>query len=436
MAPGTPDRGYPHYRRNALLYIGRTVLFRLSMIFRNEGLIVSSLITSLGVSNAVLSLFPMLRRFGTTLPQTMLANRVRRLRYKKRAFSVATLVFGLLWVALGGVLNRFGDTLPPDGIVLIIACVYFLAMLAFSVYSITGQILRAKLLPPNRRGIIQTTAMFLGTPLAILLSYTVVRPILLDRDRSIRVYGLFFILSGLLFCLSALCASFYRESEDKTDKTPSPFLRDFWRLFRSYADFRRLVTVRAGIFVSISCAPFFTAYGRQVTETAGFSWEGLIGLSLIGLQIGRLLGTAVTGALADRFGNRLPLFLSLLSGFLWPVSALVSGLLIDRGIVDPALYVCVYFLQGLFQTAIFLSTNYLLESTEQRHLPTYLASGNLVRIAPAVFVPLLGITADVAGLQVVLLLLTLLPMGLAAMVLRMKEPRTTPGVSAGIAEFE
>jgi hypothetical protein len=436
MEAKVPSLRFPHYRRNAPLYIARTVLFRLSMVFRNEGLVVSSLITSLGVSNTVLSLFPLLRRFGTTLPQIILTTRMRRLRCKKWSFSGAALAFGLLWIVLGVILNRCTASIPATALVIILACVYFFTMLILSVYFFTGQLLRAKLIPPNRRGIIQTLAFFIGTPLAILISYTAVRPILLERDETVSVYGLLFIFSGLLFCLSAVFTLMYREEEDMTDETPSPFLRDFWGLFCSDSDFRRLVVVRGGIFVSISCAPFFTAYGRQISEAAEVSWEGLIGLSLIGLQIGRLLGTAVTGVLADRFGNRLPLFLSLVSGFLWPITALVSGLLIVRGVVGVEVYVCVYFVQGLFQTAIYLSSNYLLEAPALQQLPTYLASGNLVRIIPVLVLPLFGVLADFAGLKIVLIILALIFVVLVVMVFRMREPRISSGISAKFMEID
>ncbi|MBN1808898.1 MAG: MFS transporter [Planctomycetes bacterium] len=414
--------------RNSAVYIVRDVSWRLGWMFKNEGLVVSSFLKTVGVSNGVLSLLPVLNRCGRAIPQLAVAGMVGRVGRKKFLSAAGTGIFGAIWLVLGYLVHRHSWQWSRETVLWVTFALYFPSMMFFAGAVLAGQVLRGKLIPVNWRGRVMSVAAFVGVPLGIAATIFVLRPILARDGIGLQPYGTCFMVSGAVFLVVSVITLAFAEEADAPRTRRISAAGEALRAMRKDADFRGMVLIRMGTFVAFGALPFYTAYGYEVSRSVGVEWKTLIALCMVALQVGKLLGVAATGWIADRLGNRAATVFTLVMGMVWPMSALWTGWLVKAGLADVRLYLVTYVIQGLAMPVFYISTNYLLEAAPEEKRPAYMAMGNTAMLIALPVLPVLGVMADRLGLEALLAIMGVFTGWLCVLALRMGEPRGRLGI--------
>jgi MFS family permease len=193
--------------------------------------------------------------------------------------------------------------------------------------------------------------------------------------------------------------------------------RRAWRTYQEDHDFRRLAWATMLFTSAMMLFPHYQALGR---EKLGSTQGDLLGW-LIAQNAGMGVFSLMTGAIADRFGNRLSLRLCMFLAATAPLLAL--GL--AQGVIPGGRnwYWLTILMLGLTPLTIRSLMNYALELTEEAQHARYISTLTLTMAVPFLFSPLLGWFVDLWGFEPVFLGVTALNIGGGLMTFRLIEPR-------------
>jgi MFS family permease len=139
-------------------------------------------------------------------------------------------------------------------------------------------------------------------------------------------YALLFGISGILFVVSIVPVLFIEElpGGKAVEKLPalSEYLPDLGRILRNDRPFRSIMAARMLTSLFAMAAPFYIGFA---TESLGMSSETAVPTLLAMQTIGGVIGALAYTWIGAR-SNLLYIRLALLGGALWPVSALLAGM--------------------------------------------------------------------------------------------------------------
>jgi MFS family permease len=380
-------------RRNFFAFGLYTIAFNVGWLFKTESVIIAAFVRTLGASNLVQGLFPMVNQLGSTIPQLFMANRVEHLAHKKPLMLATFSLYFVLWFAMFLVLSfvRFEHKNVILGIFLLVNTIFALNL---GCNSVVGSIIFGKVVPYNIRGKLMTFTGVIGGVATICCTFLIVRPIL-DAGSSdpLSPYAILFLLCSLLFLTAWFALLFIKEpplAGTAQRRDLLAFTRHSLRLVIHDRNFIILFLVGALVSISFGVLQFYTVYAKSRLQIA----NSMLAWYLV-FQVGLMpLGSVFYGTLADRYGNRLGIRIGSVIYALIPAMAVLVGSwpeLTQR----PWLYCIVYAMIGFNLPLQQILTNYLLEITPLELHPNYLGVYNALRSITLVFPPAIGLLMDI-----------------------------------------
>ena len=397
------------------------VLLRVGWIFKTESMIMPAVLDLIGGGGWLRGCLPMLNRFGQSIPPMLASDRVKRLPRKKYALSACSCSMGLCFLALSFVwyfsgVQRAGSAgvwLPV--VFLLIYGVFFVSV---GLHNLSGSLIQGKLLPVTIRGRYLFFGMTIGSTIAVLAAWFILRR-WLGEETGQFVY--IFAFTGMAFLLGSGIALLLREEPEDFGGKQMPFvdiLRGCLGTLVIDKNFRRLAIVASLFGMTITLFPHYQALGRGRLElglTSLVPW-------VIAQSIGAASFSIPLGWIADRFGNRLVLRCLMLLMCVAPVVALLSANYGD--LFGPRSYYLVFFLLGLFPVGMRAFNNYTLEIVSARHQPKYLSTLSLCMAAPAILTSwAVGGLVEKAGFEFAFILVVACVFMGWVLTFRLEEPR-------------
>jgi MFS family permease len=240
----------------------------------------------------------------------------------------------------------------------------------------------------------------------------------LDEGKA-DVAEIFGFAAGCFF-LSAVALLFLVEPADRVELPPQSMLAQLGNVLaplRYDRNFRRSMYVAAMYGTSMSLFPHYQYVGLNVVKldlTELLWW-------LIMQNVGMAVFSFIAGPLADRFGNRLVLQLSMLGLCAAPIATVVLG---AYGTAAGRWFDIVFVLVGLTPVTYRTVQNYTLEICKTEDQSRYLSAVGLGMASTLILSPLLGWVMGVFGYEIVFHLVTLMIASGWLMTLWLKEPRS------------
>jgi hypothetical protein len=398
-------------RHNFKCYGLYQVVLRTGWIFKTESIIMPAVLDVIGGAGWLRGCLPMLNRFGQSVPPLLVSDHVRNAPLKKLGLAGSTAIMGacflllsLLWAVTGGAKSSW---LP-----VVFLAIYGVFFCATGINQLQLVTISGKLIRVDYRGRVGMVAVLIGSMLACLLAWLLLRhwlpSVTVGGAGSSGNFTAIFCFTGITFLVAAALALGFVEQRDEHRFEP----RSSWELFgsswatiRDDKNFLRLTIIGALFGMSLTLFPHYQSLARD-RLALGLS-------SLIPWVIAQNLGAAVfsipAGWIADRLGNRIVLQFIMLILCLPPVLALIAS---GQESTGEFWFNIVFFLVGLTPVTFRVLFNYTLEVTGNSEHPRYLSTLGLMMAGPAILTSsLFGAMVDwisfefVFGLVVVCLLL-------------------------------
>lgn len=417
-APANALAAEDHDVRNWIVLAVHLVLFRIGWVFKTESVIVPALVDVMAGPGWVRGCLPVLNRLGQSVPPALWAERLKRMRLKRRALCGSMLVMGALMLFEGlvclGVARLDYAWMPP-----LFLAVYTAFSAAAGMHQMSWGTAQGKLVRAHWRGRLFTVATCLGVIPAAALAWWLLDAWLARPDGG---FGLCFIVCGVILSVSAVTALALVERDEGDDlrsaATERPhWLADAWRVLAGDADFRWLCLV-AMLFGTVPI--LFPHYQALARERLGMS-GGDLAWFVVTQNVALGLVSLVTGPLADRRGNRAALRLLIVSTAVTPLLAV--GLVHAPVAAGRAWYWLVFAPLGLTPVTLKTIANYTLELAPADDHPRYLSTISLCLLAPFLASPLVGWLVDLTSYEAVLVGGAAVILASGAMTLWLVEPR-------------
>ncbi len=405
--------------RNFLMLALYQIIMRTGWIFKTESIIMPAVVDYISGAGWIRGCLPLLNRFGHSIPPVMLARQVKLQPQKKwlvfgSTALMSTLFLLLTWLFFMGYAERKAVWMPFA--FLIIYAAFFVCI---GVNQLAFTTLQGKLVEPNRRGRLLLVANTVGAASAVLCAF-----VLLSRWLSAdgARYDLIFGFSGVLFGVSAIAMLFLVESKDAFQQVaaahPIHYFADAYRVLLNDRNFRLLALVAMLFGISFMLFPHYQSLGLRTMKlpVQSLMWWVII------QNVGTGLVSIPVGSIADRYGNRLVLLLSLLGIAAAPTLAI--GLL-HSGSLGIRLYSSVFVLVGMTPVVLRTLQNYTLEVASPEDHAVYLSTLSLCMAGPMFLSPLAGYFIDVLGFEAVFLTVAGLILASWLLTFRLQEPRSS-----------
>ena len=402
------------------------VVMRTGWIFKTESVIMPAVLDVLsGNSGFLRGCLPFLNRFGQSIPPLMLSRRVKVLKKKKHAFIATTTSMAVLFAALTAIFVVPGllDNPLTPWLYLVIYALFFMAI---GVNHLAYNTLQGKLIRVTRRGRLLMIADTVGATTAIACAIGLL-PLWLQEGHADFHY--IFGFSTALFAAATITSWFLKEPRDDHHEPRRSLWMPFviaWQTLRDDANFRRLGLVAALFSSSLLLFPHYQALAR---ERLGMGFPYLVWF-LVAQNAGTALFSVITGPIADRTGNRLPLRLLTLGICAAPQVALALVLFAAQHPTDPwwqavcrYSYYLVFALVGMTPVAQKTLNNYTLEISRPEDHAKYLSTLSLCMAAPIFASPLVGLLIAAIGFEPVYHGVTALLLAGALLSATLVEPR-------------
>lgn len=292
MNPTADERGgeprAAHARRNLLVYAASHGLTQLGDALMNPKTTLSWLGGALGAPTVLVAMLVPIREAGSLLLQVAIAGRIDRLRRRKGAWVMGSLVQGLCVAGMAGV------ALGLQGLQAGLALLGLLALFsaARSVCSLSSKDVLGRSVPKARRG----RAAGWASAAAGVATLAVAAGGLWMGGEGLRPMAAVLLGAALAWGVAALVFAGLREPEDASAGVAGE--RGLGRLSLLRTDRRLLsfIITRTLMLCSALSAPYYVMLAQRHLPEVGSSWLGFILLA----GLAGLLGGPLWGWLADR----------------------------------------------------------------------------------------------------------------------------------------
>ena len=404
--------------RNLFVLAAHYVFLRVGWIFKTETVIMPAFMDTIAGAGWLRGCLPVLNRFGASLPPMLLADRLRNTRRKKWSLLGSTLAMAVPFLFLSAIwfsLEQKRQVWLP--------AVFLLCYTAF--FSATGLnrlcygTVQGKLIRAHRRGRLLGLSGLIGSIVSVLCAWFLLQYWLGMPDGG---YGYIFAFTGLGFILAGLCSGAVVEPADDQSterQQPTNHFRAAWNVFRHDPNFRRMAVV-AMLFITVQLLfPHYQALGR---ERLNLKAEGFHLMIWVIAQNGAVgIFSLISGAIADRFGNRLAIRLQIFATAMAPpIALLLTSTLVENG---QRLFWITFCLLGLTPVTIKTLVNYTLELAEPADHPRYVSTLSVCLAVPFCLSPVVGLLVDLLGFEIVFMSISTGIAAGAMLTFRMAEPR-------------
>lgn len=413
--------------RNFLMLALYQIVLRTGWIFKTESIIMPAVVDYISGAGWIRGCLPLLNRFGNSIPPVLLARQVKLQPQKKWMVFGTTALMSALFLLLTGLFFMGFAESKPAWLPFAFLIIYAAFFTCIGVNTLAFTTLQGKLVEVNRRGRLLLISNTVGAASAVLCAFILLSLWLNDDEAR---FDLIFGFSGVLFGIAALTMLFLVEPKDSFQQVaaanPMHYFADAYRVLINDRNFRLLTLVAALFGVSFMLFPHYQSLGLQTMHlpTRSLMWWVII------QNIGTGLASIPVGWIADRFGNRRVLLLSLLGIAAAP---LLSIGLLHSGSIGVRLYGSVFVLVGMTPVVLRTMHNYTLEVAEPEDHAVYLSTLSLCMAGPMFLSPLAGYFIDQFGFEPVFLTIAGLIIASWLLTFWLEEPRGQSGQQSAIS---
>ncbi len=391
----------------------------LSFIF---GSTVLSLYTSYLTSSAILiGLIPAVQSVGFYLPQLLLA-RKSSMMPRKKPFLVRISVFERMPYIFVALIALLWPQAPNYIVYTVLAVSLASATLAGGLGGPAWQSMLAKVIKPNRRGLLFGLSNALGGFLGILGAMYSAH--VLNTELYPRSFGICFLLCFIFQLVSWVCLNLVREPALEPIHIPPP-AREYWRqlpqVFHKNPNFARYLVGRSLIVLGTMATTFYIIYARKI-----FAVDDAFAADLtMAALVSQTIATPLLGALSDKLGHK----------WLTEVSAFIGALAVLAALFAPSgpwFYLVFILMNASTSGAMVANLSMTMDFCDVDEMPTFIALANTVIALPVLLTPVIGgWLVDLIGytaMFAIAFVITLL--GMATMHWFVKEPRNNTKAQA------
>jgi len=383
--------------------IGYYVLLRVGWIFKTESIIMPAVLDSIampavfekiGGRGFLRGFLPVLNRFGQSIPPLLASDRMKKLPRKKYALAACSFSMGMCFVALSAIWF-FSDGQGGVWLPIAFLVVYAIFFASVGLHNLSNSLMQGKLLPVLIRGRFMFFGMTIGSTIAVLAAWFILRRWL---GESTGQFSYIFAFTGIAF-LSASGIALFLNEEPENFGGGEKSIRDIFRgclgVLTIDRNFRRLAIVASLFGMTVTLMPHYQALAR-----------GRLDLGLSALRV----------------GNRLVLKVLMLLMSIAPILALLIARFGTGMGAQP--FMLVFFLLGLFPVGMRTFNNYTLEIASAKHQPKYLSTLSLCMALPGIVASLIvGKLVDFAGFEFAFVLVASMVFAGWIITFGLKEPR-------------
>ncbi|MEM7533252.1 MAG: MFS transporter [Chloroflexota bacterium] len=355
------------------------IFFTVSISLLSATTILPLFISKLTNSTIPLAIVAMVAQGGHFLPQLFVANFVERIDHKKS-----------IVVNLGFVTERIPAILlllaplaaywSTSTALILFLIFYSWFTIGGGVISIAWQELIARCFPVKTRGRVFGVNSFIGTLLGV--GAASVAGIILDRVAFPLNFVYIFGAVGITIFLSWVFIALVREPVEATDvprRSNREYLVQLPVVVREDTNFRNFLIARFTLAIAEMGTGFLTVAAIHTWTVSDSMVATFTTVTLLGQTTGGLIG----GFVADRYGHRITLEFSALTGTVAFGLAWLSP--------APFWFIVVFALMGFFQgMRIVSSILVVLEFCGPEKRPTYIGLANTLTGVGSVIAPILG----------------------------------------------
>ncbi|MCH2202894.1 MAG: hypothetical protein MK102_13055 [Fuerstiella sp.] len=358
-------------------------------------------------------LLPPINRLGQSVTPLLLSGRLRDTPLKSRWLFRTTMLMGIPFLALSGMVAWSGTELQR-WMPLIFLFLYAVFFATTGMNQAVFNTIQGKLIIANRRGRLIAIAGYVGSPVSILAVLFIMRPWV---DQSSPKFWAVFLFTGCVFLIASFCARFLRESSDQPiapAERRRP-VRDAIYCLQNDRHLRRMCMLSGLIACPMVLFPYYQRLGRSLPD-----YENHMLMTWVICQnVGAAAFSWFAGMIADSRGTRSALRMLTLAAALSPIVPLV---LWQAGTAD--WYWITFLWLGTVPVTFRMKINYVLELTAPRQHPIYISTTAL-STTPIIFLsPIAGVMISHTGYVLPFLLVSAAAAVSWAVTLFIIEPRS------------
>ncbi len=380
-------------KKNFILGVLNGAIFKLGLSFTDPHTVLPLFVSLLTSSKVLIGSVVTIRAFSWFVPQVFIASFTEHWQKRKSIYIVGAVLRGGSFFLLFILIYFWGKKMPSLLLVSFFI-LYGTASLGGGLGGLPFLDIIGKVITPRHRGKFFSLRLFFGGILAVggglLVRYVLAHPILFPFPNN---YALLFFLTFLGASLGMLLFAFIREPlQTPRAKKRSSFLVYLKRIgiiLRDDKNYSRFFWAIIFLNCGIIALPFYAVYGREVLHFP----SGTTGVFVVAQMMGTIISALFWGFLSDRYGNKIVVVLSGLTGLSVPALALMAMFLHKMAVFPELLltiYIIVFVLVGMNLNGLFIGrNNLLLEIAPAGERATYIGVANTA-IGLVSLLPLLG----------------------------------------------
>ena len=382
--------------RNFMLLALHQVMLRVGWIFKTESIVMPVFMDFIGGGPVMRGLLMVLNRIGFSVPPVVFSRQLKIARRKKWLFAACSFGMSLPFAALallwwsGYWKTEAGG--PRWWMPFVFLALYGVFFALTGMNQLTAHALQGKVVRATLRGRLFTASVVVGAPLAIGAAWYWM-PDWLARPQA--GFGAIFAASSVAFACAGIVSLAIREEPDDFRQVRSPLWEYFhhsWQVIERDADARALA-VLAVLFSATFM--MFPHYISVIDDSGEFDLRRMTTWVCV-QNAGTAMLSLFVGPMADRWGNRAALHLTMIGVALAPLIAVV-GLLGPSSLRTDHSWL-MFVTIGFTPVTIRLLANYALEIAPRHDHPKYVSALGLCLAVPVVVgAPLVGLVAKWAG---------------------------------------
>jgi MFS family permease len=374
----------------------RTHLASLTLTKMADGLIdpklvLAWLLNAIGSPGFLVGLLVPVRESGALLPQILLARMIQKRQVRKYFWAAGAAVQGL--AALGMAIAAM--TLPGSVAGWVIVVLLAVLAVARSACSASYKDVLSRTIEKGKRGTVSGTAGTIASVVVLIFAILLSTGILPREPFAISAA---IALAGGLWLSAAAVFARLEERKDERADDADVSLAGLLDPLQEDQEFRNYIATRALLISTALAPPFLVMLGN------GDDDFGNLGLLVLASSIASIVSSYFWGALSDWSSRRTLMLAGAASGGILVVAA-GTGIL---GVIDQTGYLIagyIFVSQIAYQGARAGRKTHLTDMDSDGRKSVYTALSNTLIGALLVFGGLLGVLADVAGPQSVLVVL-------------------------------
>lgn len=376
-------------KRNSPFFVLDGALFRAGFEYINAFTIVSVFIHTITGSVVLAGLSQFMQTFFMQLGRFVTAPKIHTIKNQAMYIAKINILSRIMWLVLSIMLFMNVDT--NIIIVMLFVTIAISWFINGSIWPVFEDMLARTILPRRRSVVIGNRELFGG--LTAFLGSFVIKQILGSTLTVNIKYGILFSL-GFFFLLSAGMSFIkMKDTNYKIDKNPMSLLKVLKSIRKILHDDRnyRWYLIMRCTWLVVDSALLWTLIA---VKSVGDLDDITVSYLLIAQIVGRIIGAAIWGRIAQKQGSRNAIIVAHVINIFIAISVIVA---ISQASIPIAIYMAVCFVVGLSTPAVMVNFVYFSQTTHTRKRPRFMTIESAVSMPLAFVSYLFGIIAKNFG---------------------------------------